>query len=163
MIISNNIKTTDIQSMTRRIIYLILLFILTLGLLIVACGDNSTEPDNSVMTFEVTTFNNLAIDEYASNHEGSYYPITITLIDYELGSEFTGTVITSNIGLSSITGNCNVGPECFGVDLDSSYFPIEFLVFADLIIDNLQMKGRFAIAGSTLDTPSIEFSASREE
>jgi len=139
--------------------------ILILALLIVGCGDNSTEPDNLGMTFEVTTFTfkNLAIDEYARNHEGSYYPITITLIDYEFGSELTGTVITSNIGLSSITGSCNFGPECFSVDLDSSHFPIEFLLFTDLIIDNLQMKGRFTIAGSLLDSSPIEFSASRVE
>lgn len=115
------------------------------------------------MIFEVTTFNNLPIDEYASNHTNSFYPITITLIDYDPESEFTGTVITSIIGLSSITGNCSVGPECFGVDLDSTYFPIEFLVFSDLIIGNLQMKGQFAVAGSTIDTGSFEFIASRKE
>ena len=143
----------------RRDKILIILMIMIFGF---NCSDSSSV-DNSVMTFDVTTVHNLSIEEYASNHEGSTYPITITLIDYEPESDFSGTVYTSKIGLSSITRNCFGGFDCFEIDLDSSYFPVEFLTFSDLIINNSQMKGQFAIAGSTIDTISFEFIASRKE
>ena len=137
----------------------IILMIMILGF---NCSDSSSV-DNSLMTFEVTTLNNLPIDEYASNHEGTYYPITITLIDYEPESVFSGTVNIFNIGLLNIKQNSSGSFNLFIVDLDSSYFPVEFLNFSDLIINNSQMKGQFAIAGSTIDTISFEFIASRKE
>ena len=136
--------------------------ILTIMILGFSCS-NSSSVDNSVMTFDVTTVHNLSIEEYASNHEGSTYPITITLIDYEPESDFSGTVYTSKIGLSSITRNCFGGFDCFEIVLDSSYFPFESLVFSDLIINNSQMKGNFTVSGSTIDYVGFEFIASRKE
>lgn len=144
--------------MNKKFISLILFLLV----LLFSCSDSSSA-DKSVMIFEVTTVDDLPIDEYANNFKGSTYPITITFIDYENGSEFTGTVITSKIGLSSITDSCLEGSSCFWVDLDSTYFPFESFFFSDLIINNSQMKGRFQILGPTIDIAGFEFIASRKE
>lgn len=136
-----------------------LLPILLLGF---SCSDSSSG-DYSLMTFKVETIHNYSIEEFADNFGGAIFPITIILEDYDPESDFSGTVNTSKIGLSSITRSCLGDFNCFIVDLDSSYFPIEFLVFNDLIIDNSEMKGQFAVGGSTIDTPSFKFIASRKE
>ena len=53
--------------------------------------------------------------------------------------------------------------NCFVVELDSSNYPFEFIIFYDLIIDNSEMKGEFGAGGSTLDTIGYEFTASRKD
>lgn len=117
------------------------------------------------MTFEVTTLNNLPFDEFASNHKESYYPITITLIDYEPESDFSGTVNLNTIGTLSIAGNCSGKNDCFVVHLDSSFFPVEFLVYKNLKIDNSKMNGNLRPAGALIDLlgDPFTFIASRKE
>ncbi len=129
-----------------------------------SCSDSSSV-DNSVMIFEVTTLNNRPFDEFASNHEESYYPITITLIEYEPESEFSGTVNLNTIGTLSIAGNCSGKNDCFVVHLDSSFFPVEFLIYTNLKIDNSKMSGNLSPGGALIDLllPPFTFNASRKE
>ena len=137
----------------------ILLPILLLGF---SCSDSSSV-DNSVMEFEVETIHNLSIEEFADKFRGAFFPTTIILEDYDPESDFSGTVNSSKFGLLSITQNCIGRFNCFIVALDSNYFPIEFIVFTDLIINNSEMKGQFTAGGSTIDTAGFEFTASRKD
>ena len=150
------LKTSNFASHIRKMN--LLLPILLLGF---SCSDSSSA-DNSLMTFEVETIYSLSIEEFADKFDGAIFPITITLEDYDPEADFSGTVNTSKLGLLSITRNCSGILNCFVVELDSSYFPVEFLAFTDLKIDNIWMKGEFAAGGSTLDYTGLEFTASRK-
>jgi len=135
-----------------------LLPVLLLGF---SCSDSSSV-DYSLMTFKVETIENYSIEEFADNFGGAIFPITIILEDYDPESDFSGTVNISKIGLLSITRNCSMA-NCFIVELDSSYFPMETLLFYDLIIDHSEMKGGFTVGGSTIDSGGSVFSASRKD
>lgn len=136
-----------------------LLPIMLLGL---SCSGSSSV-DYSLMTFEVKTIHNLSIEEFADNFGGTFFPNAIILEDYDPESDFSGTVNSSMFGLLSITRNCFGSFNCFIIELDSSYFPIEFLLFTGLIIDDSKMKGKFGAGGSTIDYAVFEFSALRKD
>ena len=150
------LKTSDFASFIQKM--KILPPILLLGF---SCSGSSSV-DYSLMTFEVETIHNLSIEEFADNFKETFFPNTIILEDYDPESDFSGTVNSSMFGLLSITRDCSMA-NCFVVELDSSNFPLEFLIFNDLIIDNTQMKGEFAAGGSTIDYAGFEFSASRKD
>ena len=139
-----------------------MLIILPILLIGYSCSDSSSV-DNSVMTFEVTTIKNIAFDEYAQNHTDSFYPITITLIDYEPESDFSGTVNTHKVGTLSIAGNCPGKFDCFTVELDSSFIPVTHLTFSGLKIDNSLMLGAFIPGGPSIDFLPTAFIASRKK
>lgn len=136
--------------------------IITIMILGFSCSDSSSV-DNSVMTFEVTTIKNIAFDEFAQNHTDSFYPITITLIDYEPESDFSGTVNAHKVGTLSIAGKCSGKFDCFTVKLDSSFIPVTHLTFFGLKIDNSLMSGGFIPRGPSIDFFPLEFIASRKE
>ena len=137
----------------------IILAIMILGY---SCSDSSSAFD-SLMTYEVKSIDNLPIEEFANNFRERFYPVTITLEDYEPESDFSGSTNINNIGSLSIARACVSAFDCFIVDLDSTYLPVEALIFFNLKIDNKQMKGQFIQTGPTIQTHSIEFSASRVE
>lgn len=151
------LKTSNFASHFRKMN--LLLPILLLGF---SCSGSSSV-DYSLMTFEVETIYNLSIEEFADNFDVHTFPITITLEDYDPESDFSGTVNLSKLGLLSITRNCFGSFNCFVVELDSSNFPLEFIIFTGLIIGNSEMKGKYAAGGSTLDYAAFEFSASRKD
>ena len=133
---------------------------------------NSSSVDYSMMTFEVHTIFDFSIEEYADKFDGDLFPITIILEEYDPESEFRGTVNISMIGFLSITRNCTGKFDCFAAEVDPSFMwkvdsihfvPVDYVYFSDLIINNSEMKGKFAPSGPGLDIFLIEFIASRKE
>ena len=145
-----------------KTIYHLVNRIIPILLLSFSCSD-STSVDNSVRTFEVKTILNLPIEEFTAKFGASFFPTSILLEDYDAESDFIGRINSSKYGWLNITRNCNGRFDCFSVELDSSYYPVEFILFTDLIISNSEMTGQFAEAGSTIDTAGLEFTASRKD
>ncbi len=114
--------------------------------------------DEHADAFIVVTIGGIPVENIS--WENFDWPLEIKLTNDLRDSTFTGEVKLAKLGWIPID-NCTE-PCCFLINIEGKLGPVEFIAFYDISIDGDNMQGFFANAGSTIDTPSYPFTATKE-
>ena len=146
-----------------KIIFIILVFSIIFGACKKTTKSENEEKDSiyyekGILIYSVTSIADRTVEDYISEHGDFDYPVEIILRNYKPGDqEFSGKVKFLNIGLKDIINNLQ--PDSFSIEDVDELFPIEFVVFYNLEIENIIMEGRFYFGSPLMDTGTQSFEA----